>query len=267
MTLAHEDAVITWNEAGPAPLRGTLVLLPGRGESPDVYERFGRRLAADAYRVHVVTAPSESAELAQDQLVDVLGAADAGTPRIVVGSDAGAAFAAHLAATSPVAAVSALILSGLPTTARGAPAAEWGEELDLRTSCPTHRARISDSGVHRAALFTDLPSEWLDPSIPGRIQLPVLGLHGQDDVVSLLDSARRWYRRVPRAELVSITGGRHDALNDQTHRTVAATIELFLERLRRSADVAPITVAENLTTENLTTENLTAENLTIGTKS
>ncbi|MCW2526254.1 MAG: hypothetical protein JWM76_1114 [Pseudonocardiales bacterium] len=246
MTLAHQDAVITWRETGPPALRGTLVLLPGRGESPDVYERFGRRLAADAYRVHVVTAPSESADTAHGQLVEVLGAADPGTPRIVVGSDAGAAYAAHLAAESELAGASALILSGLPTTAPGAPAAEWEEELDFRTSCPAHRARISDSGVHRAELFTDLPAEWLDPSIPGQIQLPILGVHGQDDVVSPLESVRHWYGNAARAELVSIAGGRHDALNDQTHRTVAATIVLFLERLRLGVNVAPIAVAEIL---------------------
>ena len=34
------------------------------------------------------------------------------------------------------------------------------------------------------------------------------------------------------AELVSIAGARHDVLNDLSHRTVAATIVLWLERLR-----------------------------------
>ncbi len=72
MTLTRQDAVLSWNEPSPVPLRGTVVLLPGRGESPQVYERFGRRLAADAYRVHAVTAPSESAELAHEQLVALL---------------------------------------------------------------------------------------------------------------------------------------------------------------------------------------------------
>lgn len=34
-----------WDEpAGPAP-RGTLIVLPGRGETPTSYRRFGRRLA------------------------------------------------------------------------------------------------------------------------------------------------------------------------------------------------------------------------------
>ncbi|MZG13854.1 alpha/beta hydrolase, partial [Streptomyces sp. SID5914] len=34
--------------------RGTVVVVPGRGESHATYNRFGRRLAADAYRVRVV---------------------------------------------------------------------------------------------------------------------------------------------------------------------------------------------------------------------
>jgi len=251
MTLAHQDAVLTWNEPSPVPLRGTLVLLPGRGESPHVYERFGRRLAADAYRVHVITAPSESPDVAHEQLVALLeepalGEPDLRPPRIVVGSDAGAAYAAHLAARSQLGGASGLILSGLPTTATGAPAAEWEEELNIRTACPTHRARISETGVRPAELFTDLPAAWLDPSTPGRITLPVLGLHGQDDLVSPLESARRWYEGVPRAELVSVAGGRHDALNDQTHRTVAATIVLFLERLRLGTALTPIAIPEDL---------------------
>ncbi|MBL7516343.1 lysophospholipase, partial [Frankia sp. CN4] len=110
MTLAHEATVTTWREpAGPA-LRATLVVLPGRGESPQVYDRFGRRLATDAYRVHAVTAPSEDPDRARDELLAVLAAADAAVPRVVVGSDAGAAFAAHLGAAGELAAAGALIL-------------------------------------------------------------------------------------------------------------------------------------------------------------
>lgn len=52
-TTAHTD------HHGPEGLltRGTVVVVPGRGETPATYTRFGRRLAADAYRVRVVTAP------------------------------------------------------------------------------------------------------------------------------------------------------------------------------------------------------------------
>jgi alpha-beta hydrolase superfamily lysophospholipase len=246
MTLAHEGAVATWTEPDPLPLRGTLVVLPGRGESAPVYERIGRRLAAEAYRVHVVPAPTDSPDRAHDHLIDLIETADPDTPRIVIGSDAGAAYAAHLAAQSQLTGVAALILAGLPTTSAGAPEREWSEELDARTFCGTHRGRISRAGVRPGELFTELPAAWSEEAVPGRIDLPVLGLHGSDDLISPLAAAREWYAQVPRAELVSITGGRHDVLNDQTHRTVAATVVLFLERVRAGAAAAPIAVAEPL---------------------
>ncbi|GGZ81818.1 hypothetical protein GCM10010308_63610 [Streptomyces vinaceusdrappus] len=34
------------------------MVVPGRGDSHATYNRFGRRLAADAYRVRVVDAPN-----------------------------------------------------------------------------------------------------------------------------------------------------------------------------------------------------------------
>jgi alpha-beta hydrolase superfamily lysophospholipase len=74
----------------------------------------------------------------------------------------------------------------------------------------------------------------------------VLGVHGSDDSISPVEAARAWYTAAPRAELVCIAGGRHDVLNDQTHRTVAASIVLFLERLRAGADLPPIAVTEPL---------------------
>ncbi|OAA27529.1 lysophospholipase [Frankia sp. EI5c] len=246
MTLAREATVSTWHESAGPPLRATLVVLPGRGESPQVYERFGRRLATDAYRVHAVAAPSAEPDRARDELLGVIAEADPDLPRVVVGSDAGAAFAAHLAATGHLDGVAALILAGLPTAPSAAPAAEWDDELTIRTACPTHQGRISAGAVRRAALFAGLPDEWFDPAVPGLLRVPVLGVHGRDDAVSPVDEARRWYAAVPRAELVTIVGGRHDALNDATHRTVAAAVVQFLERLRAGSDLAPIAVTEPL---------------------
>jgi len=242
MTLAQSDAILTWTEPDPVPLRGTLIVLPGRGESPQVYERFGRRLAADAYRVHVVQAPSGAPGLAREQIDGLLAEAEPEKPVILVGSDAGAAYAAHLAAGLP-APFSALILAGLPGGAGAAASRGWEDELDARTFCPTHRARITQAGVRRAELFTDLPAEWFDPATPARITVPVLGIHGRDDTISPVQDVRAWYAAVPRAELIGIAGAPHDALNDQTHRTVAASIVLFLERLRTGG---PIAIAESL---------------------
>jgi pimeloyl-ACP methyl ester carboxylesterase len=245
MTLAHPDTVLTWTEPEPVPLRATLIVLPGRGESPQVYERFGRRLASDAYRVHVVEAPSDDPGRSRGQIETLLTEADPDKPVVLVGSDGGAAYAAHLASTTPVP-FAALILAGLPASPAAAAARGWDDELDARTSCPTHRARISKAGVRASELFTDLPVDWFDDDTPARITVPVLGIHGRDDAISPIDGARAWYARLPRAELIGIVGAPHDALNDQTHRTVAASIVLFLERLRAGGDLAPIAVPEPL---------------------
>jgi len=78
------------------------------------------------------------------------------------------------------------------------------------------------------------------------VQAPILGLHGADDPISPLAQARARYGTAITAELVSIAGGRHDALNDQTHRTAAATVVLFLERLRQEGGPDPIAVREQL---------------------
>jgi alpha-beta hydrolase superfamily lysophospholipase len=246
MTLVDEQ-LAAWNEPDGLSPRGTLVVIPGRGEEPRVYERFGRRLAADAYRVRAVTDPVADEALAARQAAQVL--ADPGTPgpRVLVGSDAGALFAAGLVASGELTGVDALVLAGLPTAS--APAAapatgSWDDELDSRTSCPTHRARLTASDLRRGALYEPVPGGWLDRADLGAITQPILAIHGAEDQVSLLARARARYAAAPAAELVAITGGRHDALNDQTHRTVAATIVLFLERLRLGPARPPIAVSE-----------------------
>ena len=144
MTLADQDIpVIAWNEPDGLIPRGTVVVIPGRGELPAVYERFGRRLAGDAYRVRAVADPAVDAELARGQLSGLLADSSLPAPRVLAGSDTGALFAIMLARSG-------------------------------------------------------------------------------------------------------ITAGRHDVLNDQTHRTVAAIVVLFLERIRQDAGPRPIAVPEQL---------------------
>jgi pimeloyl-ACP methyl ester carboxylesterase len=119
------------------------------------------------------------------------------------------------------------------------------DELELRTSCPTHRGRLdADGSVRRGALASAVPGEWLDRARAAAITVPVLGLHGAADALSPLAAVRGWYAGLRHGELVSIAGGVHDALNDQTHRTAAATAVLFLERLRLGA--GPIARSESL---------------------
>jgi hypothetical protein len=62
---------------------------------------------------------------------------------------------------------------------------------------------------------------------------------------SYYSGSHRW-KSARRAELFSLADSTHDALNNATHRTSAATITLFLERLRRDQDLSPIGVSEKL---------------------
>jgi alpha-beta hydrolase superfamily lysophospholipase len=123
-------------------------------------------------------------------------------------------------------------------------AGSWDDELDARTTCPTHRGRLAGAALRRGALAEPVPAGWLAAADLSRVPVPVLALHGVDDPVSAVDAARGRYAGAPRTELVTVRGARHDVLNDQTHRSVAATIVLFLERLRAGADLAPIVGTE-----------------------
>jgi len=224
------DEVAAWNNPEGLNPRGTVVVVPGRGEHPGVYERLGARLGSDAYRVRVVGDPTVDAERVTEQVRALL-VDSAPAPHVLVGSDTGALFAATLVVTGAVA-VDALVLSGLPVAGEIAPT-DWEGELEVRTNCPTHRTRLSDDeGVRRGALWSPPPSEWFGLADPTALDVPVLGVHGAADVVSPLDAVRDWYAKVGDARLVGLVETGHDALNNQTHRSAAATIVLFLERLR-----------------------------------
>jgi pimeloyl-ACP methyl ester carboxylesterase len=100
--------------------------------------------------------------------------------------------------------------------------------------------------VRRGALYEPIPADWLERADLDGLRVPILGIHGSDDPISPLGQVRGRYAAAPSAELVRITAGRHDVLNDQTHRTVAATVVLFLERIRQDSGPRPIAVQERL---------------------
>src|SRR3984957_7611857 len=107
MTLTTERATAAhWAEPEGIAPRGTLILIPGRGERPELYERFGRRISADGYRVNVVAAPVTDAALTTAQVVDLAAGV---RPLVLAGSDTGALFAAGLAASGAVADADALV--------------------------------------------------------------------------------------------------------------------------------------------------------------
>ena len=100
--------------------------------------------------------------------------------------------------------------------------------------------------MRRGALYEPIPADWLERADLDGLRMPILGIHGGDDPISPLGQVRDRYAAAPSAELVRITAGRHDVLNDQTHRTVAAIAVLFLERIRQDCGPRPIAVPEQL---------------------
>ena len=230
----------SWNEPEGINPRGTVIVAAGRGETARAYGRFGRRIAADGYRVRalpdVTTDLQASLARAEKLLVD-----DAlPGPKVVVGSDTGALFALALAGRQAPG-LDALILAGLPVLARRATSVAligWEAEVEARTACPNHQRVLGDGAATPGALFSALiPTELIELAGFAPVALPALGIHGSADLVSPLDEARGHYPAGGTARLVAIDGGRHDVLNDVTHRTVAALIVLFLERLRLGADL------------------------------
>lgn len=232
-----------WNEpAGIAP-RGTVLLLPGRGEQPGLYRRFGARIAADGYRVRALPDPARDPDEAAARLDAALRAEDAVSPRVLVGVDTGALAAVHAAVRQPEL-VDALVLVGLPDPDQGPDASPetWEEEVEYRASCPSHRGLLADEAlVERGALRPERITPQLSAPVDvATLTLPVLGLHGDDDVLSPFDDVRALYARLPDAQVVLVRNGRHDALNSASHRSVAARVVLFLESLRAATDALPI---------------------------
>lgn len=245
------SAVASWDEPDGLAARGTVILVVGRGEHPGLYERFGRRISADAWKVRAVADPMTQESTAAEQIAQLLGDPDLPDPKVLVGSDSGAAYVAAGLSSGAVTAAGA-VLVGLPTTPAAATSLEelrdWDAELLERTSCSAHRARLTgDAAVHRGALGDEaVPQAWLHAIVPSALNLPVLGLHGAEDRISPLGEVRSLLAQAPRARLVSIVGGKHDALNDKTHRVAAATTMLFLESIKLGPQVPEIAHTEDL---------------------
>lgn len=214
-----------------AAVRGSVVVVGGRGESDAVYARFARRIAFDGYRVALVTPHGDgsteraSAELDREVRA-ALAEADGALPAVVVGSDAGTAAAIRSAAHG----ATALVLAGLPADA--ATASVSGEdELDARTACPVHLGVLGSPGAVRSGELAESVAG-VGTADLASVAVPVLAIHGDADRISSADSALDRLAALDDAETVLVAGGRHDILNDVSHRSVAARIVLFLERLR-----------------------------------
>ncbi len=229
------DPIAGWDEPAGGTPRGTLVVLPGRGETAASYERFGRRLSADAFKVRLVPVSLDDLQEVTDTVGKLLADESLPSPKVLVGTDSGATLAALLAAELPV---DAVVLAGLALPS-SAGVGSWEDEVAARTACPVHtRVISSDKTFERGALNQPLPWDSVDLAPSGR---PTLVLHGTADPVTPAADAVAPFDGAARVRLVE--GGVHDVLNDATHRSVAATLVLFLESLRLGPDL-PVIIRE-----------------------
>ncbi|KQW47884.1 aromatic ring-opening dioxygenase LigA [Nocardioides sp. Root1257] len=226
--------VTSWDEPAGANPRGTLIVLPGRGETPAAYERFGRRLAADAYRVRLVPVALADVEAARVTVEKLLADEELPGPKVLVGADSGATLAALLA---PEIAVDAVVVAGLALP-DSAGVGSWDDEIEARTACPVHRSVITgDDGFGRGGLNEPLPWSSVELAPSGK---PTLLLHGSADPITPAAAALAPYAGAEDVRVRVVNDGRHDVLNDASHRSVAATIVLFLESLRLGSELPEI---------------------------
>ncbi|MBM9468319.1 alpha/beta hydrolase [Nakamurella leprariae] len=226
---------LTWSPPEGVAVRGTVLVVPGRGETDTVYTRFGTRLSVDGYRVRTLD-PTQPADAAVAELTELAAAEQ--HPLVLVGSDTGADAALRLAAAAG-SAVDAVVAAGVTTGATDpVEIADWDDELDARSACPVHRGRLEgDTGFVRGA-YAGAPAETAT-EVPV-VAAPVLLVHGADDRIAPVAGARAVRDALPQARLVVAAAGRHDVLNDVAHRSVAAEIVQFLEALRLDPAAAPV---------------------------
>ena len=225
-----------WDEPTGATPRGTVVVLTGRGETPRAYERLGRRLSADAYKVRAVVVDLDDLDATRAVVQDLLDDQALPSPRVLLGSDAGATLAAAWADD--------LAVDGAVVAGRALPGSTavlgWEGELEARSACPVHRSRLVDEEVLRpGALGRDLPASWEGPRLSAPVT-PTLVIHGTADPVTPVEDAVAPYDGSPQVVVRLVEGGRHDVLNDVSHRSVAATVVLFLESLRLGSDLPAV---------------------------
>jgi alpha-beta hydrolase superfamily lysophospholipase len=233
-------------------VRGTVLVVPGRGETHASYHRLGTRLAADAYRVRIIDRPridpldvaGSLARFATELAAATEAVVD--RPLVLVGADAGAAAIGALTSTVDTTASwwpDAIVLAGVPGHA-AAVTGTWDTELDVRTSCPVHRRVLTAGpGDERGSLGAALPDELLDIALDATTDVPRLVLIGDADPLADREALARGVKAAPRARLSVVHGAHHDVLNDVQHRSVAAEVVAFLETVRD--DLVPVLTVES----------------------
>lgn len=142
----------------------------------------------------------------------------------------------------------AAVISGAPLTppdwlVEDQRAGETSLRLDLEmlSADPSYRDQIATDpltftaadaiGALRAVLGP--AQERLASQLPGA-ELPILAVHGEQDMIIPVSGVASWAERVPGLDLRVISGANHDVLNDVDHRAVADQTAAFVSQAIRA---------------------------------
>lgn len=215
-----------WRPA--SAVRHHAVVFIGRDDNAENYERFGSRLAFDGTLVSVVDTTPTSAGDVVDAWQRAIEQEPADVPVVAIAVDVAAPIVAGATAAQRITPDGIVIAGG--TTGEGATTS-----IDERTSCPLHADRLQKSA---SPLIRPLgtPTRWPSEAVT----VPTLLIHGSEDSAAALPEALGATADWPAREVAIVRGGRHDILNDRSHRSVAAAVVQFLERLREDPGAADI---------------------------
>ena len=241
----------TWQ---PETAAAGVVFLHGFGEHSGLYHRYGAALNARAIALWaldqighgltdgergVVESLDDLAENGQ-RLTSIAERQQPGLPLVVAGHSLGGVTAALTAVRHPERYVG-VVLSGTPISplawARGRRRRRWHRPRargPLRRCLLSRRARERPARLHERRPHRDDARRRCrrrgrsSRRASSTVSLPVLFVHGGDDPIAPVESARSWAGRVPDGRLAEFAGARHDVLNETVHREVSARIADFV---------------------------------------
>lgn len=229
--------------------RAAVVFLHGFGEHTGVYHRYGFALnaagidlwAVDQFGHGLSPGPRgdfgtivDSSDLA-DALTDLV---EGDLPLIAQGHSFGSVVTLFRLLDAPDRYRAGVI--------SGAPLVPIAELLDTDSSFDLDPGWLSDDPFYLDSLENDplafvdadgvplareLDKAWdrFGAELP-KLAVPTLAVHGANDPIAQIGAVRAYADKIDPLQLVEIAGGRHDILNDSSHREVASTIVDFIER-------------------------------------
>jgi alpha-beta hydrolase superfamily lysophospholipase len=236
-----------WAAANP---RAAVIFLHGFGEHTGLYHRYGFALNSVGIDLWAVDqfghglSPGdrgdfrtiEASSALAEQLTELALADHPGIPLVAQGHSFGAVVTLFSLLGAPDR-YSAGVISGAPVI----PIAELVDadssfdlELAWLSADPFYLDSIENDPLAFAdadggPLARELDRAWdrFGTELP-TLRVPTLAVHGSGDPIAPIGAVRAYAEQIEPLSLAEIPGGRHDILNDVTHREVAAAIIDFV---------------------------------------